>query len=79
MTVESRPYVKHAKATNFLNYPTGQIIGSIEYETTVCQLIQEPLEEYLYAMEQLNKIIGITTPETLIKSKPAGAAYIQRF
>ena len=69
--------MKHAKATDFLNYPTGQIVGNIEYETTVFQLIQEPLEGYLYAMERLNETIGITTPETLIKSKPAGAAYIQ--
>ena len=41
----------------------------------MCQLIQELLEEYLYAMERLNGISGITTPETLIKSKPVGAAY----
>ena len=43
----------------------------------MCQLIQELLEEYLYAMERLNDISGITTPETLIKSKPVGAAYIK--
>ena len=79
MTVESRPYVKHAKATDLFNYPTRRIVGNIEYETTVCQLIQEPLEGHLYAMERLNEISGIMTPETLIKSKPAGAAYIKRF
>ncbi len=69
--------MKHAKVTDFLSYPAGRIVGNIEHEMTVCQVIQELLEEYFCAMERLNDISGITTPETLIKSKPAGAAYIQ--
>ena len=69
--------MKHAKATDFLSYPAGRIVGNIEHEMAVCEVIQEILKEYLRAMERLNDISGITTPETLIKSKPAGAAYIQ--
>ena len=42
----------------------------------MCQLIQQLLEEYLYAMERLSNINCITTPETLIKSKSVGAAYV---
>ena len=57
--VESRLRVERAKAKPFLTYPVGQIVGNMTTETTVRQVIQELLEEYVASLERMNEITGM--------------------
>ncbi|MEX3967867.1 nitronate monooxygenase [Paraburkholderia sp. EG286B] len=55
---EGRLRVERARATEFLTYPVGQIVGDMNAETSVRQVVQEMLEELVESKDRLDRIFG---------------------
>ena len=55
---EGRTRVERVRAKDFLTYPVGQIVGDMQEETTVRQVVYELMEELLEARDRLNMMVG---------------------
>lgn len=53
---ESTLRIKRARATEWMSYPVGQIVGDMAHETSVRQVVQSMLEEYLESVERLHSV-----------------------
>jgi NAD(P)H-dependent flavin oxidoreductase YrpB (nitropropane dioxygenase family) len=56
LIAESRLRINRARAKDFMSNPVGQIVGDMNEETSVRQVFQQFLEEYVDTMERLNKL-----------------------
>jgi len=56
--VESRLRVERARAREFLTHPVGQIVGDMQHASSVRQVIQDLLGEFVDAVERLNELVA---------------------
>ena len=54
--LEARLRAQRAKAKDWLSYPVGQIVGDMKAETSVREVVQGMLEEFLESVERLNAL-----------------------
>lgn len=54
---EGRTRVERVRAKDFLTYPVGQIVGDMQEETTVRQVVYELIEELLGARDRLETML----------------------
>lgn len=57
VTMEARLRINRGRATEFMSPPVGQVVGQMNEETTVKQLIYDILNEFSDAVENLNKVV----------------------
>ena len=55
---ESLMRIERAHADDYLTYPVGQLVGDMQHETSVRQVIQDMLADFIDASEQLNKLLA---------------------
>ena len=55
---EGRTRVERVRAKDFLTYPVGQVVGDMQEETTVRQVVYEMIDELLDSRERLNNMLG---------------------
>lgn len=55
---EGRLRVERARAKEFLTYPVGQIVGDMNAETSVRQVVLDMLEEMVESKDRLDQIFG---------------------
>ncbi|MEC9344789.1 MAG: nitronate monooxygenase [Pseudomonadota bacterium] len=55
---EGRTRVERVRAQDFLTYPVGQIVGDMEAETSVRQVVYDMIDELLDARDRLNAMLG---------------------
>jgi NAD(P)H-dependent flavin oxidoreductase YrpB (nitropropane dioxygenase family) len=53
---EPRLRSQRAHAVDWMTYPVGQIVGDMQGETSVREVVQELLEEFLQSVERLQKL-----------------------
>jgi NAD(P)H-dependent flavin oxidoreductase YrpB (nitropropane dioxygenase family) len=56
-TQETRIRIERAKAAEYMSYPVGQIVGDMQQETSIRQIVHEMLNEFLDACERLNNLL----------------------
>lgn len=54
---EGRTRVERVRAHDFLTYPVGQLVGDMEEETTVKQVVYEMIDELLDARDRMNRML----------------------
>ena len=55
---EGRTRVERVRARDFLTYPVGQIVGDMEQESSVRQIVHDLLNELLDSRERLDRMLG---------------------
>ncbi len=55
---EGRTRVERVRAKDFLTYPVGQIVGDMEEEISVKEVVYDLLNEMLEARERLEEMLG---------------------
>lgn len=55
---EGRTRVERVRAKDFLTYPVGQIVGDMEQESSVRQIVHDLLNELLDSRERLDRMLG---------------------
>jgi NAD(P)H-dependent flavin oxidoreductase YrpB (nitropropane dioxygenase family) len=55
---ESLMRLERAHADDYLTYPVGQLVGNMQHETSVRHIIQDMLEDFIAATEQLNALLA---------------------
>jgi len=55
--MEARLRIGRGKAIDYMSPPVGQIVGNMNEETTVKQVIYDMLTEFSDAVENLNKAV----------------------
>lgn len=56
--LEARLRAERGKAKEWMSYPVGQIVGDMKGETSVRDVVQGMLEEFLDSVEQLNTLLS---------------------
>jgi len=56
-TVEPLMRINRAKASEYMTYPVGQVVGDMTHERSVRQVVQEMLTELVEAAERLQRVI----------------------
>lgn len=57
--IETRMRLERGHAKEWLTYPVGQIVGDLQGDTTVRQVIHEMLDEFVDAVERLNGLLAV--------------------
>ena len=55
---EGRTRVERVRAKEFLTYPVGQVVGDMQAETSVRQVVYDLMEELIEARDRLNAMVG---------------------
>jgi len=55
---QGRTRVERVRATEFLTYPIGQIVGDMKEETSVRQVVEDMLNEFLESKEHLDRFLA---------------------
>ena len=50
--------MERVRAHDFLTYPVGQLVGDMQEETTVKQVVYEMIDELLDARDRMNRMLG---------------------
>jgi hypothetical protein len=50
--------VERVRAHDFLTYPVGQLVGDMNEETTVRQVVHDMLNEFVEAKARLDDMVG---------------------
>ena len=58
LTMETRLRIDRANATEHMGYPVGQIVGDMNTETNVRQIIHDFLNEFIDATERVNTLLN---------------------
>jgi NAD(P)H-dependent flavin oxidoreductase YrpB (nitropropane dioxygenase family) len=56
--LEARLRAQRGKAKDWMSYPVGQIVGDMQAETTVRDVVQGMLEEFIESVERLNALVA---------------------
>jgi hypothetical protein len=56
-TFEARTRIERARASDYMSYPVGQIVGDMNGETTVKEIVYGLLNEFLDAAERLHQLV----------------------
>ncbi|CAG4895662.1 Putative monooxygenase [Paraburkholderia saeva] len=56
-TFEARTRIERARASDYMSYPVGQIVGDMNGETTVKEIVYGLLNEFLDATERLHRLV----------------------
>lgn len=59
LNIEARLRIDRARALDFMTCPVGQIVGNIEHESSVRQVIYDILEEFAETMSTMGERAGI--------------------
>lgn len=59
LNAEARLRIDRARALDYMTCPVGQIVGTIHNESSVRQVIQNMLEEFVATIEQIPMVVGI--------------------
>jgi NAD(P)H-dependent flavin oxidoreductase YrpB (nitropropane dioxygenase family) len=59
LNAEARLRIDRARALDFMTCPVGQIVGRINNESSVRQVIQDMLEEFVVTLERLPQATGL--------------------
>ena len=57
-TLETRLRIDRSAASEHMSYPVGQIVGTMNSETTVRQVVYDLLNEFLDATERMNQLMN---------------------
>ena len=57
LTIESRLRIKRAGATEHMSYPVGQIVGNMQHETNVRQVVYDLISEFIDANDRVNALL----------------------
>ncbi len=55
---EGRTRVERANSKDFLTYPVGQLVGDMNEESSVRQVVQDMLVELAESKERLDRMLG---------------------
>lgn len=56
-TFEARTRIERARASDYMSYPVGQVVGDMTGETTVKEIVYGLLNEFLDATERLHRLV----------------------
>lgn len=56
-TQEARMRIERGRATEYMSYPVGQIVGDMRQETTVRQIVFSMLDELISSCERVNTLL----------------------
>ncbi len=56
-TQETRVRIDRARASDYMSYPVGQIVGDMTQETSVRQIVYGLLDEFINSCERLNTLL----------------------
>ncbi len=57
-TQEARMLIERGRATEYMSYPVGQIVGDMNEETTVRHIVFSMLDEFVASCERLNNLLA---------------------
>jgi NAD(P)H-dependent flavin oxidoreductase YrpB (nitropropane dioxygenase family) len=56
-TFEARTRIERARASEYMSYPVGQIVGDMKGETTVKEIVYGLLNELIDSTERLHQLV----------------------